>query len=197
MQAGARQRKFARKAGLAVAAAIAAIGLQVTPAMAATGGTSSPGGSSGSSSHGGRGQPCYTNRSHAIIIRRNKACAPKRAPSAVKRVIQAANRIRNKPYKYGGGHGRWNDSGYDCSGAVGYALHGGGLLSSPRTSGGFTRYGKRGGGRWISIYGNSGHVWMKVAGLRWDTSGTGGTGPSWHNSLRSSRGYTVRHPGGY
>lgn len=196
MQAGNRQRKFARMALSAVVAVIAAIGLQAAPAMATTGGTSSTGGS-GSSSHGGRGEPCYTNRSHAIIISRGKACAPKSAPSAVKRVIQAANAIRNKPYKYGGGHGSWNDSGYDCSGAVSYALHGGGLLGSPRDSSGLAHYGKRGNGRWISVFGNSGHAYMKVAGLRWDTSGTGGSGPSWHSSMRSSRGYSVRHPAHY
>lgn len=123
-----------------------------------------------------------------------KALAPRNAPRVVKRVIAAANRIEEKPYRYGGGHGRWNDSGYDCSGSVSYALHGGGLLGRTMTSGGFMRWGKRGRGRWITIYAHGGHVYAVIAGLRWDTSMTPGDGPGWSKRMRSSRGFAVRHP---
>ena len=108
--------------------------------------------------------------------------APADAPAAVKAVIAAGNRIATKPYKYGGGHARWEDSGYDCSGSVSYALHGGGLLSSSMPSGGFTSWGASGQGRWITIYANSGHMYMVVAGLRFDTSGAS---PSrWQSDMR-------------
>jgi cell wall-associated NlpC family hydrolase len=125
---------------------------------------------------------------------RGKAVAPRNAPRAVKRVIAAANRIEDKPYRYGGGHGRWNDSGYDCSGSVSYALHGGGLLGRAMASAGFMRWGRRGRGRWITIYANRGHVYAVIAGLRWDTSMTPGNGPGWSKRMRSSRGFAVRHP---
>jgi peptidoglycan hydrolase-like protein with peptidoglycan-binding domain len=114
----------------------------------------------------------------------------------VARVIRAANRIQSKPYKYGGGHGRWNDTGYDCSGSVSYALHGGGLLSSPLTSGGFMRWGAPGRGRRITIYASPSHVYMVVDGRRFDTTGRSETGTRWQASDRSSAGYVVRHPPG-
>lgn len=123
------------------------------------------------------------------------AVAPSDAPAAVKAVIAAGNRIATKPYTYGGGHGRWEDRGYDCSGSVSYALHGGGLLSSAMPSGGFTSWGSSGNGRWITIYANGGHMYMVVAGLRFDTSGAN---PSrWQADMRSSSGYVVRHPAGF
>lgn len=126
-----------------------------------------------------------------------RAIAPADAPRRVQKVIAAANKIRNKPYEYGGGHGSWRDRGYDCSGSVSYALHGGGLLSTPLDSTGLSRYGKRGKGAWISVYGNPGHAYMIVAGLRFDTSNTRGDGPSWSRSLSSTSGsYKVRHPRG-
>lgn len=122
------------------------------------------------------------------------AVAPSDAPAAVKAVIAAGNRIATKPYRYGGGHGQWDDSGYDCSGSVSYALHGGGLLSSSLDSSGFMGWGARGNGRWINVYGNPGHAYMVVAGLRFDTSGAA---PSrWQTDMRSTSGYTVRHPAG-
>jgi len=124
------------------------------------------------------------------------AAPPAGAPDVVKRVIQAANSIAHLPYLWGGGHGSFESSGYDCSGAVSYALRGGGLISSPLDSTGLTTWGEPGEGNWISVYGNSGHVYMVVAGLRWDTSGTGGSGPSWHTSMRSSSGFIPRHPAG-
>jgi cell wall-associated NlpC family hydrolase len=117
-------------------------------------------------------------------------------PLVVRRIIAAGNRIAHKPYKYGGGHGRWEDSGYDCSGSVSYALHGAGLLSSALTSGGFMTWGSRGPGRWVTIYASPGHVYMVVAGRRFDTTGRSETGTRWQPDQRSSAGYVVRHPPG-
>jgi peptidoglycan hydrolase-like protein with peptidoglycan-binding domain len=116
-------------------------------------------------------------------------------PIAVRRVIAAGNRIAHKPYKYGGGHGSFTDSGYDCSGSVSYALHGGGLLARPVDSGDFMSYGAPGKGRHITIYAHPGHVYMVVHGRRFDTTGAGG-GSRWQWEQRSSAGYTVRHPPG-
>jgi peptidoglycan hydrolase-like protein with peptidoglycan-binding domain len=117
--------------------------------------------------------------------------------SALGRVIAAANAIATKPYRYGGGHGSWTDSGYDCSGSVSYALHGGGLLSSPLDSGGFMSYGSPGRGRHITIYANSGHAFMVINGRRFDTSARSQTGSRWSGSMRSTAGYVARHPRGY
>ncbi|MFN8215889.1 MAG: hypothetical protein U0R71_04760 [Solirubrobacterales bacterium] len=137
--------------------------------------------------------------SKAMLVR-GRAIAPLNAPRAVRQVINAANRIRSKPYVWGGGHGRWWDRGYDCSGAVGFALHGAGLLEVPMTSGSMERLGEPGPGRWITIYANSGHVYAVIAGLRWDTAGnpSGVSGPRWHKSLRAAAGgrFVVRHPPG-
>ena len=108
--------------------------------------------------------------------------------------IAAANRITRKPYRYGGGHGRFEDSGYDCSGAVSYVLHAAGVLGRTRDSSGFMRYGAAGPGRWITVYAHGGHAYVVVAGLRFDTSGRGEKGPRWRPEPRTGRGYTVRHP---
>jgi cell wall-associated NlpC family hydrolase len=115
--------------------------------------------------------------------------------------MRAANRIVKKPYRYGGGHRSFRTArGYDCSGAVSYALHGAGLLrGSPRTSGGFMRWGRRGRGRWITVYAHGGHVYAVVAGLRFDTSmhdrgAHPGRGPRWSKRMRSGRGFRARHP---
>ena len=129
-----------------------------------------------------------------------RAVAPANAPLAVKRVIAAANRIRTLPYVWGGGHGRWQDSGYDCSGSVSYALHGARMLTTPLTSGSFETWGEAGPGRWITIYANASHVYMVVAGLRFDTAGdTSGTGPRWHptTAAAASGRFIVRHPVGF
>ena len=124
------------------------------------------------------------------------AVAPHGVPGVVLAVIAAGNEIATKPYKWGGGHGAWQDSGYDCSGSVSFALAGAGLLDSPLNSGGFMTYGKPGPGRWISIYTNPGHMFMVVAGLRFDTSGANG-GTRWQAvGNRSYSGFTVRHPPG-
>jgi peptidoglycan hydrolase-like protein with peptidoglycan-binding domain len=128
------------------------------------------------------------------------AIAPSDAPQEVKDAIAAANRITTKPYRYGGGHGKWEDSGYDCSGSVSYALHGGGLVSKPLDSTGFESWGKAGKGTWITVYANSGHAYVIIAGLRFDTSsaGSGGdSGPRWRSKSRSSSGYVARHPAGF
>jgi len=129
-----------------------------------------------------------------------RAIAPVNAPPEVKMVIAAANKIRTKPYVWGGGHGRWWDRGYDCSGAVSFALHGGGFLSSPLPSGPMEGWGSPGKGRWITVYANGGHAYAVIAGLRWDTAGnTNGTGPRWHKSLKAAASgpFTARHPDGY
>ena len=117
-------------------------------------------------------------------------------PNVVRRIIAAGDRIAHKPYKYGGGHGQWNDSGYDCSGSVSYALHGAGLLSSSLTSGGFMSWGRSGPGRWVTIYASPSHVYMVVAGRRFDTTGRSESGTRWQADDRSSAGYVVRHPPG-
>lgn len=126
------------------------------------------------------------------------AIAPVDAPAAVKAVIAAGNQIAFKPYLYGGGHGSFSDSGYDCSGSVSYALHGGQLISSPDDSTGLESYGSPGAGHWITIWANSGHVFMYVAGLRFDTSAQRETGGSrWTTHGRSGDGYVERHPTGF
>jgi hypothetical protein len=124
------------------------------------------------------------------------AVAPADAPPEVQQAIAAANKIVGKPYRYGGGHGRWDDSGYDCSGTLSYALHGAGLIDRAMASGEYESWGAKGTGQWITIYANSGHVYAIIAGLRLDTSGSGGKGPRWHEDLRSGHGYVVRHPAG-
>jgi peptidoglycan hydrolase-like protein with peptidoglycan-binding domain len=133
----------------------------------------------------------------AIVLKRRGGPSARRGGgSTVRRIIAAANRIAHKPYKYGGGHGRWNDTGYDCSGSVSYALHGAALLSSALTSNDFMRYGAPGRGRYVTIYANPGHVYMVVNGRRFDTTGRSETGSRWQTEQRSSAGYVVRHPPG-
>jgi peptidoglycan hydrolase-like protein with peptidoglycan-binding domain len=124
------------------------------------------------------------------------ALAPAEAPRAVKDAIAAANRITRKPYRYGGGHARHEDTGYDCSGAISYALRGARLMSGSMPSSGFMRWGQAGRGRWISVYAHGGHAYVIIAGLRFDTSGAGEKGPRWRTASRSSAGFTVRRPPG-
>jgi hypothetical protein len=126
------------------------------------------------------------------------AIPPTDAPPEVQGVIEAANAIVGKPYRYGGGHGRWKDSGYDCSGSESYALHGGGLVSRALDSTEFESWGEPGPGEWITSYASSGHSFMVVAGLRFDTGWNDSTssGPKWSAKMRPSRGYVVRHPDG-
>jgi peptidoglycan hydrolase-like protein with peptidoglycan-binding domain len=117
-------------------------------------------------------------------------------PGAVSRAISAANRIAGLPYRYGGGHRSFSDSGYDCSGSVSYVLHGAGRLSSPLDSSQLMSYGSPGPGRWITIYANHGHTYMVIRGRRYDTTGRADTGSRWQQVDRSSAGYAVRHPPG-
>jgi peptidoglycan hydrolase-like protein with peptidoglycan-binding domain len=131
----------------------------------------------------------------AVLKRRRSGRGGSGLPITVRRVIAAGNRIAHTPYKYGGGHGSFSDSGYDCSGSVSYALHGGGLLGVPKDSGDFMSYGAPGPGRHITIYANPGHVYMVVHGRRYDTTGASG-GSRWQWEQRSSAGYSVRHPPG-
>jgi cell wall-associated NlpC family hydrolase len=125
------------------------------------------------------------------------AVAPIDAPNVVAAVIQAGNQIARTPYKWGGGHGAWADTGYDCSGSVSFALAGAGLLSSPLDSTAFEHWGAPGPGRWITVYANAGHAFMVVAGLRFDTSGRSGPrGTRWQPLMRSTAGFVARHPPG-
>jgi peptidoglycan hydrolase-like protein with peptidoglycan-binding domain len=127
-----------------------------------------------------------------------KAIAPASAPPEVKAVIDAANRIAGKPYKYGGGHAKWEDSGYDCSGSESYALRGGGFVDASLTSSDFESWGAAGKGAWITSYASSGHSFLVVAGLRFDTGwNNSGKGPRWSEQMRPSDGYVVRHPDGF
>jgi cell wall-associated NlpC family hydrolase len=130
------------------------------------------------------------------VLKRGRLRGSGGGPAAVRRIVAAADRIAGMPYKYGGGHGTWNDSGYDCSGSVSYALHGAGLLGSALTSGGFMSWGEPGKGRWVTIYANPGHVYMVINGRRFDTTGRDESGSRWQSRSRSSAGYTVRHPPG-
>ncbi len=124
------------------------------------------------------------------------AVAPALAPPVVQEVIKAGNEIAKKRYIYGGGHGKWEDDGYDCSGSVSYALHGAGLLENSMASGGFMDWAEKGAGQWITVYAKGSHMYMVVAGLRYDTSGRASAGTRWQESKRSTSGYAERHPRG-
>jgi hypothetical protein len=135
-----------------------------------------------------------------------RVLAPISAPTRVRRVIEAANRLVEKPYIYGGGHRPYTarlDRGYDCSGAVSYALYGGRFLRSALPSGALMDWGEEGTGEWITVYAHGGHAYVVVAGLRFDTSmhdpdAPGpGSGPRWSKTLRRSSAFTARHPAGY
>lgn len=122
------------------------------------------------------------------------ARAPANAPDAIKRAIAAGNRIARAPYLWGGGHGKWEDSGYDCSGSVSYALAYGGMLGTTLTSGQMAGWGSPGPGKWLTVYANEGHVFMYVAGLRFDTSGRSSDRSSrWQLAPRSAAGFVARH----
>jgi peptidoglycan hydrolase CwlO-like protein len=134
----------------------------------------------------------------ATIDSSGDAIPPSNAPLAVRAAIEAANQIDDLPYIWGGGHGSFTSSGYDCSGAVSFALHGGGLLSSPLDSTGFETWGEPGAGDWITVFANSGHAWAMIAGLRWDTAGNGSDGPRWSTELNENTAdFVARHPAGY
>jgi hypothetical protein len=138
----------------------------------------------------------------AELLPTGLAAAPESAPQEVKDAIAAANEIVGKPYVYGGGHNlKFSGRGYDCSGTVSYALHGGELLSRPLDSGSFMKWGKKGAGEWITIYTNPGHAFVVIAGLRLDTSAvndpSGLKGPRWRPAMRTTKGFVARHPLGF
>lgn len=175
----------------------------------------------GDTTTGGAGpdDPQFQPHGTATLLPSGQAIAPTDAPPGVKAVIEAANAIATTPYVYGGGHNaKFRGPGYDCSGSLSYALHGGGLLDSPLDSGSFMKWGEPGEGDWITIYTNPGHAYMVVAGLRFDTSmrtpiagdATKSTKSTktrrtrarvqstrWSTQMRSSDGYKVRHPVGF
>jgi Putative peptidoglycan binding domain len=148
------------------------------------------------SAAGGDDEPSVAPTEKAYIGSDGLAVAPASAPAEVQALIEAGNAIATKPYKYGGGHGRWNDSGYDCSGSISYVLHAAGLLDRALDSTGFMSWGERGRGTWITIRANPGHAYLIVAGLRFDTSARRQTGTRWSERMRSARGYRGRHPDG-
>jgi hypothetical protein len=127
-----------------------------------------------------------------------EAIPPPGAPPAAKQMIRAANELRHRPYVWGGGHRSWFSRGYDCSGAVSYALHGAGLLGLTMVSGQLEYWGDGGAGRWVTVYANQQHVYMVVAGLRFDTRGNpvGVSGPRWHRGWVDPQAFRARHPGG-
>jgi hypothetical protein len=146
----------------------------------------------------------------AQLLPDGTAAAPADAPPQVQQAIWAANVIQDKPYVYGGGHGDFEDDGYDCSGTVSYALHGAGLLDQALDSGSFMKWGEKGPGLWFTVYTNPGHAFAVIAGLRLDTSAASVTrsntrkfkkalerGPRWRPTARSPKGFKVRHPLGF
>jgi cell wall-associated NlpC family hydrolase len=125
------------------------------------------------------------------------ALPPLEAPEAIRQMIEAGNVIARSPYVWGGGHGKWLDNGYDCSGSVSFVLASSGLLNAPLASGPLMSWGEPGPGKWVTIYSSPGHVYMEVAGIRFDTSGASRTGSRWQNDLRGRRpGFVARHPTG-
>lgn len=133
-------------------------------------------------------------------LRYGLACAPEKAPLPVKRAIWAGNQLRRQPYRYGGGHRTFFSRGYDCSGTVSYALAAAGLLRAPLSSNELTRFGRRGRGKWITIYARNGHAFAVIAGLRLDTTAWNNRGdreaPRWQLTPRPPRGFESRHPAG-
>jgi cell wall-associated NlpC family hydrolase len=126
------------------------------------------------------------------------ALPPPDAPQAVKDVVNNANMIVGRPYVWGGGHASFYSNSYDCSGAVSFALFGGGMIPRPLTSSELEGWGAPGPGKWITVFANGGHTFAEIAGLRWDTVGDeNGTGPRWHIASTDTSGFVVRHPPGF
>jgi hypothetical protein len=178
-----RQRAASRGAfTLAVLIATLAAGVLATPSLA--------------SGDGSETEPRCVAEDEAALVD-GKALPPCDGPRRVKRVIRAANKIaKGHGYCYGGGHGSFESNCYDCSGAVSYALRGGGLLDAPLDSNGLARWARSGRGEWITVFANSGHAYAKIAGLRFDTSMTDGAGPGWSEERRSARGFSKRSKAG-
>jgi hypothetical protein len=137
-----------------------------------------------------------TDITKATALPNGVALPPLEAPEEVKQIIEAGNIIARSPYKWGGGHGEWLDDGYDCSGSVSFALAAAGLLGGPLASGPLMSWGEPGRGKWVTIYTHPGHVFMEVAGIRFDTSNARVTGSRWGNDMRSTSGFVARHPPG-
>lgn len=194
--APARQPRPAKKAAVPTPEEIAADPTVLPPASAGSNGTHVPHRSSGLSREeifahrrGGSGD--------SAILLTGVALAPPNAPEPVRGAINAANTIVGRPYVWGGGHASFYSSSYDCSGAVSFALFGGGLIPQPLTSGDLMRWGAPGPGKWITVYANPGHTFVEIAGLRFDTVGDEqGTGPRWHLATASADGFVARHPPG-
>jgi cell wall-associated NlpC family hydrolase len=165
------------------------------------------GGGNGGSGISGPSEPASTPVHPTVTgdiakIINGVAYAPSYAPLQVKQAIWAGNRIRTKPYVYGGGHGEWNDVGYDCSGSVSYVLHAAGLLKVSEASGEMESWGQQGIGQWVTVYANGGHAFVEIAGIRFDTSAEqdpnppSGTGPRWRPLMTDTSGFMARHPAG-
>jgi cell wall-associated NlpC family hydrolase len=126
------------------------------------------------------------------------AAAPMSAPAVVQQIVWSANQIIGLPYVFGGGHASFDSPGYDCSGTVSFALHGGDLLATPEDSSEFMVWGSHGAGRWVTLFSNAGHAYMTVAGLRLDTSAaddpSNQQGPRWRPLRPANEGFIVRHP---
>jgi cell wall-associated NlpC family hydrolase len=153
----------------------------------------------GPASVGGRRQAVAIRKADptkAVALGNGVALPPLEAPEEVKQIIEAGNVIARSPYLWGGGHGKWLDTGYDCSGSVSFALAAAGLLNGPLASGPLMSWGESGPGKWVTIYANNGHVYMYVAGVRFDTSNSRVTGSRWSNTTRSNAGFVARHPAG-
>jgi hypothetical protein len=171
------------------------------PAAAQTGGTGAPGSTTTSTTSPSPAPVGPPGR--AKLRKDGTALAPADAPPAIQAAIAAGNAIHTYPYRWGGGHRSFYDTGYDCSGAVSYVLHAAGFLSSPMPSGPLaSSWGAPGKGRWITVYANASHAYMVVAGLRFDTSAVGerlnqGSGPRWRKTKRRPTGYTAKYYPGY
>jgi hypothetical protein len=194
-----RSKTVRKRRGLALAGLAALFALSAAvPASAQTGGTPPPGGTTTTTpTTAPTGPP-----GRAKLRKDRTAVAPANAPPQVQAAINAGNAIRTMPYRWGGGHGSFYDTGYDCSGAVSYVLNAAGMLSSPLPSGPLMSWGMPGKGYWISVFSNPSHAYMVVAGLRFDTSAVGeklnqGSGPRWRKTKRKARGYLVRHYQGF
>jgi hypothetical protein len=185
-------RAWQRGARLRASGVVTRSAAKVLISSVATAGQAAPGNDGGAVAGPVIGPPT----GKATIAPDGTAIPPSNAPAVVQQIIAAGNTIAHKPYIYGGGHGKWDDSGYDCSGSVSFALHGANLLDTPEDSGTLESYGDAGPGQWVTMYANSGHVWMMVAGLRFDTSGLSQDGTRWHTTSASTSGYVVRHPTG-
>ncbi|MCW3067194.1 MAG: hypothetical protein JWN32_4366, partial [Solirubrobacterales bacterium] len=145
---------------------------------------------------GGKVSPS-TVRDRGILQPDGLVVPPPSAPYAVQAIVTAGNEVARLPYVYGGGHGTWIDSAYDCSGSVSFALANAGFLTTQEDSSQLARFGAPGPGRWVTIYANAGHAYMVVAGIRFDTSGRSGPrGSRWQAAMRTNAGFTVRHPPG-